>query len=173
MKIESNVHKNFWLILNEARGVAIHKRKIIKKGKCSHINYFEEVLIIFFLLLLLAVATTFFPIFAINVYGIFVLILAFLYLIINISFFLITYSYREKQHFKSFVLLTKEGLVDESYHQIKMLFKWDLIQAIVIKKYSITILTKTPCYFYFGKESEKDILKALKKYHQKILVIKE
>ena len=52
-----------------------------------------------------------------------------------------------------------------------MIFNWDKIKAVVIKKYSVTILTDTNVYFYFDIKLKEDIIKCIKKYGSKTLII--
>ena len=54
---------------------------------------------------------------------------------------------------------------------IEILFKWNRIAGVVIKEYSVTILTKGSVYFFFDIKEKDKILKAIKKYNKDILVI--
>ena len=55
------------------------------------------------------------------------------------------------------VIIDKEGITNFSFYNIKMVFNWDKIKAIVVKKNSVTILTDTPIYLYFDKELPKTL----------------
>ena len=45
-----------------------------------------------------------------------------------------------------------------------MIFSWDKIKGFVVGKYTVTILTDTPIYFYFNISKKDEILKAIEKY---------
>ena len=69
--------------------------------------------------------------------------------------------------------ITKNGIVNNTYKNIEMHFSWDLIDAVVVKKYSVTILTNTACYFFFDISQKDKIVDLLKKYkHEDLLVEK-
>ena len=70
-------------------------------------------------------------------------------------------------------IIDEEGISNFSYYNIKMVFNWDKIKAVVVKKNSVTVLTDTPLYLYFDKKKENRIIKEIKKYKPEITIIKE
>ncbi len=168
MKIKCDLSKNYFKIYNEAKTVARNKRIILQKHKIPNLSYGMET--IFLSTLLLFVSLMFF----LNQYlimGIILLILDIGYVLYLILKYLIIYKMSQKVNFESTIILDKEGLTYSSFYDIKMIFKWSKIKAIVIQKYSITILTDTPIYFYLNKECLDDVLKEANKHGSKMLVL--
>ena len=56
---------------------------------------------------------------------------------------------------------------------IKMTFNWDKVLGVVIGKYTVTILTDTPCYFYFKIDDKRKIIKVLEKYGEEDKIIRK
>ena len=52
-----------------------------------------------------------------------------------------------------------------------MIFSFDKIKCIVVGKYTVTILTDTPVYFYFDISKKEDIIEAIEKYGDKDKII--
>lgn len=166
MKIETDIKDNFFAHFDEARGIAIHKSKIIKKRKVKCLSYMQgQVLTVIFLL----VAAILLSMLCCKINYIFIpvcilLLSAFLYLIYIILTIVGIYIFRIKQNFKNTITLNKEGITDKSFYGIKILFDWSKITAVVVGKYTVTILTDTPVYFYFDISKKDKILNAIKKY---------
>ena len=107
-----------------------------------------------------------------NVFNVVLCLICGIHLSNSNSYQIITlYKFRKEQGFDNTVTFSKEGMIDESFYGIKMTFKWEKVLAVVIKKYTITILTDTPAYFYFNITEKNNILKALEKYQVKDKVI--
>lgn len=171
MKIESNVGNNYFKIYSESHGVAINKNKILKAKKSKCLNYFQMILIIFLSILILSILLILLN----NCYTLSLSILFITFNIVFISLSLLqiisTYFYRKSKKFNNSIIIDKEGITDNSFQGIKMVFSWDKIKGVVIKKYSITILTDTRCYFYFDISNKDDIIKSVNKYGSKDLII--
>ena len=171
MKIECTI-ENYFKTYNEAKGVVLSKKKILKSKSPKCLNYLTRNIIVILLIIVLAVLIPF----TTNICLISLIYILILLEVITISLaitnYVTLYLYRKKRNFKSIITLHKEGLTDTSFQGIKMIFSWDKIKGIVIKKYSITILTDTSCFFYLDIRNKKDIEKALDKYASKDLIIK-
>ena len=168
MKIENDFSQNFFKCFNEAQGVATAKRIILKSKNINVTTYLENLFLISILLLLFGVLFL-----TINNKIIFCL---FIFAdLLNIFLHTIYISERviNKNNLKGNTIINEKGIINDSYKDIEMHFSWDLVQAVVIKKYSITILTKTPCFFFFDISKEKEIRKLLKKYKKENLIIEE
>ena len=94
-----------------------------------------------------------------------------IYLIAMLVNILTIYRFRKKQKFNNTIIIDKNGITDESYYGIKMIFSFDKINAIVVGKYTVTILTDTPCYFYFDVKEKENIIKAIEKYNKEVRII--
>lgn len=171
MKIECTI-ENYFKTYNEAKGVVLSKKKILKSKSPKCLNYLTRNIIVILLIIVLAVLIPF----TTNICLISLIYILILLEVITISLaitnYVTLYLYRKKRNFKSIITLNKEGLTDTSFQGIKMIFSWDKIKGIVIKKYSITILTDTTCFFYLDIRNKKEIEKALDKYASKALIIK-
>ena len=73
--------------------------------------------------------------------------------------------------FSNTILIDKNGITDESYYGIKMIFNWSKIKGVVIGKRAITILTDTHIYFYFDISKKSEVIKAIEKYGNSDLII--
>ncbi len=175
MKIKCDLSKNYLAIYNETLNVVRHRKQIIKKGKVNKLNFLPHLLcnfgfwfviglIVYFVMKPCGSCSTLFL----------SLILFFdlIYLVVELIRFLAIRCYRYTKCFKGECLLDEDGLTNDSYYDIKITFKWSKIKAVVIKKYSITILTDTPFYFYFDIGCEDNILKCVKKYSKDTQIIR-
>lgn len=173
MKIDTNITNKFFSRFDEARGIALHKKEILKKRKNKSLSYSQRKLMGFIVLfgfsfIFMALA---------NFHWLFLKLSFAMYILANVYIIhaLVTvvtiYNFRFRQDFKSEILLDKNGITDESYYGIKMIFKWDKVLGIVIGKYTVTIITDSPCYFYFDISKKDEVLKAINKYADKKLII--
>ena len=164
MKIETNLNNNFFKIYDESRSVAIHRKEIIKNKKANALTFSIEVLLVFTIILLISLI--------IKKYGIIFMTLSFIYLMTNIIRFISSYKFRKKQNFKNEIIIDEKGITDlSSFKNVEILFKWAKIKAIVIKKYSVTLLMDSNIYFYFDIKEKEKIIKEVKKYKKDILII--
>lgn len=173
MKIDTNISRNYFSCFDEARGVALHKKSVLKNRKSKTLSYIQGKIIGFVLLFLLSLLFAFLCRF--NCYMVWLPCLTYLITIIYAVQAVIStmgiYSFRKKRGFKNTILIDENGITDESYYGIKMIFKWEKITGVVIGKRAITVLTDTPVYFYFDISKKEDIIKAIEKYANKDLII--
>ena len=164
MKIETNLNNNFFKIYDESRSVAIHRKEIIKNKKANALTFSTEVLLVFTIILLISLI--------IKKNGIVFMTLSFIYLMTNIIRFISSYKFRKKQNFKNEIIIDEKGINDlSSFKNVEILFKWAKIKAIVIKKYSVTLLMDSNIYFYFDIKEKEKIIKEVKKYKKDIPII--
>ena len=167
MKISSDIKENYFMLLDEARGVASKKDKILKTKKVNKFSYLEEAIILMMILLLFSMLFRY-----INVMcSYFLLFLTFVYFIISIIQVLYIYFHQRRRDFRNTIFIDEEGITDESFHGIKMTFNWKKVKAIVIKEHVVVILLDNPCYFYFSRKVEKKLIEAVQKYYKNILII--
>ena len=167
MKISSDIKENYFMLLDEARGVAAKKDKILRTKKVNKFSYLEEAIILMMVLLLFSMLFR-----CINLLcSYFLLFLTFIYFIISVIQILYIYYYQKRRDFRNTISIDEEGITDESYHGVKMTFNWKKVKAIVIKEHTIVILLDNPCYFYFSKSVEKKLIRAIQKYYKNILII--
>ena len=63
MKIETNISKNYFARFDEARGVALHKKSVLKNRKSKTLSYTQSRLIVFIILFILSILSCFLPYF--------------------------------------------------------------------------------------------------------------
>ena len=172
MKIETKISRNYFKIYSEARGIANHREKIIKEKKVNVLTFFEELALIFsfFFILGLLIIKIFDKYH--QIYGYTIIILDFIFFISCLLRFYASYQFRKKQFFISMINVDEKGITDvSSFPGTEILFTWDKIEGVVIKKYSIVILTKSMIYFYFDIKYKEKILNAIRTYQKDILLI--
>ncbi len=167
MKIDMKF-KNYFRSFNEAEGVAMARKLILKSRNPQVTTYLQNFLLIFFFVLLTSIYLLVFGYYEVF-YLVFFMDLIFLFL--NI-FYMLERTIRGNS-IDGETSITKNGIVNNTYKNIEMHFSWDLIDAVVVKKYSVTILTNTACYFFFDISQKDKIVDLLKKYkHEDLLVEK-
>lgn len=173
MKIETNISKNYFLRFDEARGIAFHKKNILRNKQNQSISFIQTKGIFFILLLILSILFSYLP-----YYNPYLFMLPFLMFLITFAYLVSTiveligvYHFRKKQNFKNIILIDKNGVTDQSYYGIKMTFAWNKITGVVVGRRTVTILTDTPIYFYFDISKKDDIIKAVEKYGKRDLII--
>ena len=173
MKIETNISKNYFARFDEARGVALHKKSVLKNRKSKTLSYTQSRLIVFIILFILSILSCFLPYFNLCLFILpwLMFLITFLYLIYIIIDITSVYIFRKRMQFSNTILIDKNGITDESYYGIKMIFNWSKIKGVVIGKRAITILTDTPIYFYFDISKKAEVIKAIEKYGNSDLII--
>ena len=166
MKIETDISNDFFHCFDEARGVAQHKAKILQTKSARPLSYLQGKIVTVCILLLMSAVLLFLG--CINIRFItaswLIIILAIIYLLHALATIIVIHNIRKKQNFKNSIIIDKNGITDESYYGIKMIFSWDKIKGFIVGKYTVTILTDTPIYFYFNISKKDEILKAIEKY---------
>ena len=173
MKIKTDISKNFFACFDEARGFAVNKKKILKTKNAKVFTYMQGKC--FNVVILLLVGCLFIVLSDIN-RNLFILsclfcFIATIYFVEALINLWIVYQIRKKENFSNTIKIDKNGITDESYHGIKMIFSWDKISALIVGKHTITILTDTPVYFYFNISAKEEVLKAIDKYEKKEKIV--
>lgn len=173
MKLDVEIKDNFVGCYDEARGIAVHKEDILNKNKSRCPSYVEGKLLNFALMFLISVILSMGVYYCWLLYPIVIMliIISVVYLGSSLVEIYRAHKRKKKMGFKSSILVDKEGLTDESYYGIKMVFNHSLIKGIVVGKYTVTVLTDTPCYFYFPISKKAEVVKAFKKYNKNVKVI--
>ena len=168
MKITSDMSKNFLKYYNEAAGINTSKRKILRTKNTRCLNYFTKLIIIYFSFII-------FSLFLLingnkEVFGLYVIILI---IIIVLSLFrlIITIYYRKNNGLTKTVIIDEKGLTGEFFDGLTITFSWKKLKAVIIKKYTIVILTDRKVFFYFTINEKKEVLKAIQKYQPSFLII--
>ncbi len=173
MKINSNLTKDFFEVYDESKGIAIHRKKVLKKKRVPLFSCYEEV---FISLVILVIASALLLTVENELSyqcAAFLAIVSLIYLIVIVIQIIVAFGYHKNQKFKSAVTIDEEGIATDSYFGIYMRLDWSKIKAVVIKNRSITILTDTPCYFMFSGRQRSKIEEALQKYHPNTLILEK
>ena len=166
MKINSGSPNNLYSCYNEARGVAQNKNYVLRKKKAKTWTFLQTSIINTFLIAIILLC-----IISYCDLSYWYLLLCFVPIVFN-HIYLFFYLRKIKRYQKRFFnIFDEDGIHDESFYGIKMLFTWKKIQAIVIGRKSIVVLTDTPCYFYYGIDKKHDILDAIEMYSKKKKII--
>ena len=173
MKITCDIKDNFLTCFDEARGMYVHRNAILENKKPKCLTYFQNRLLVLGLILLFIFFFEFYSMrYCTSTLPLICSLIGLIYFIFVIFEVSLVYFRRKKQNFKSSLKIDKDGITDESFHGIKMIFNWKKITAVVIGKHTVTILTDTPCYFFFDISKKDEIEKALIKYGKKSKIIK-
>lgn len=173
MKVSTNMSKNFFSCFDESKGISLQKQKLLKSNSYRFCSYMRKKLLILIFLFLLATILLLFsccymPIILLSWIISFIGLGYFIYFLTTV---MTSYHYRKNQQFQNTILIDKNGITDESYYGIKMIFSWNKILGIVVGKRTIVILTDTPVYFYFDLSKKDEILTSVHKYGDEIKII--
>ena len=157
---------------SESKGVAVHRKNILRTKKSNPLNYYTEIVLASLSILLISFVLTFTHNICLWLFASILAMFDIIFLFVIIFSFLFVYTFRHKQQFKNTIILDDDGLTYKTAYNIKVIFPKEKIKALVIKKHSLTILTDTPCYFYFDIQNKEKIMEALKKYKFKTTIIK-
>lgn len=171
MQITSNLSKHFFHAYSEAKGVALHRSDIIKNKRANAFSYFQLAIMLFFLFFFFSITLLYVGGFCYWFVATVIVFFAFAFLAYTVIRYAATYDYAKKNKFKNTLTITEEGITDESFYGIKIFLNWSKVKAIVIKKYTVTILTDTPCYFYFEKAKKDKVVAEIQKHNKNILII--
>lgn len=166
MKLKTRITKDFYKYFDEARGIAIQKKKVLKNKNSSCFTYTQIQLIVF--IIMLVIGLLFMLLGEIDykgyIIGAVIFILSLCYIAGCIVSVIGYYNFR-KSCSKKGLLIDENGITDESFYGIKMTFSWKKILGIVITKNTVTFLTDTPIYFYLDKSSQNDIIGIAERYN--------
>ena len=169
MKIQSNMKKIYLRNYNEAKGVAVNKKTVLKKKTNKVPNYFISVILT---IILLTIFTIIFKIIDTSkIFSIYFSSSLIIYILYTITRTIWSYNFKKKNNFENIIILDEEGLTDKSFYDIKITITWDKIKAFVVKKHTITVITDTSLYFFFDIKDKEQVLTAIKKYNQDTLII--
>lgn len=169
MEIKTNMKKSYLRNYNEAKGIAVNKKRVLKHKTNKVPTYLTSALIT---IALLSICTFIFSIIdSSNIFKLFFLISLIIYISYSILRTIWSVNFKKKQDFLNTIIIDENGITDSSFYNIKININWDKITAIVIKKYTITFITDTHLYFFFDISKKEEILKLVKKYSKENLVI--
>ena len=63
------------------------------------------------------------------------------------------------------------GITDISNTGIIVTMPWEKIEALVLGKYTATFITSEQLFYFINVSTKENVLKAVKKYNNKLLII--
>lgn len=169
MEIKTNMKKSYLKNYNEAKGIAVNKKRVLKYKTNKVPTYLTSALIT---ITLLSLCTILFSIIdTSNIFKTFFLVSLIIYISYSIIRTIWSINFKKKQKYLNTIIIDENGITDSSFYNIKININWNKITAIVIKKYTITFITDTHLYFFFDISKKEEILKLVKQYSKEHLVI--
>lgn len=169
MEIKTNMKKSYLRNYNEAKGIAVNKKRVLKHKTNKVPTYLSSVLIT--IILLLTCTILFSQIDSSNIFKNIFLTILITYTSYSIIRTIWSVNFKKKQNYLNTIVIDENGITDSSFYNIKININWNKITAIVIKKYTITFITDTNLYFFFDISKKEEILEQVKKYSKENLVI--
>lgn len=175
MKIKYDMSNKYNKCYDEALGVATHKKEVLN-GKKVH-NYTSYGCMYLIAIILVIIADSIFYCFT-DLYLIsYILTIFSIILVLLIVIYFVMYYVRRNisrnRKRSGYLDISDEGITDESFMGIKMIFHWEKIQVVVVGKDSLTILTDTPVYFFLDNSVKDEVINNFKKYKSDISVIEK
>ena len=170
MEIKSNMKKTYLRNYNEAKGIVVNKKRVLKHKTNKVPTYLTSALIT---ITLLSICTILFSIIdSSNIFKTIFLVLLITYISYSIIRTIGSILLKNNQiDLINTITIDENGITDKSFFKIKINLSWDKIKAVVVKKYTVTFITDTQLYFFFDIKDKEEILKQVKKYSKETLII--
>lgn len=170
MEIKSNMKKTYLRNYNEAKGIVVNKKRVLKYKTNKVPTYLTSSLIT---ITLLSICTILFSIIdSSNIFKTIFLVLLIIYISYSIIRTIGSILLKKNQiDLINTITIDENGITDKSFFKIKINLSWDKIKAVVVKKYTVTFITDTQLYFFFDIKDKEEILKQVKKYSKETLII--
>lgn len=170
MEIKSNMKKTYLRNYNEAKGIAVNKKRVLKHQTNKVPTYLSSALIT---ITLLSIGTIIFSIIdTSNIFKTIFLVLLITYTSYSIIRTISSVLLKKNQiDLINTIIIDEEGITDKSFFKIKINVSWDKIPAVVVKKHTVTFITDTQLFFFFDIKNKEEILKLVKKYSKNTKVI--
>jgi len=175
MKIKYDMSNRYNVCYNESLGVATHKREVLN-GKKVH-NYTSYGCMYLIAIILVIIADSMFYYFTdLYVVSCALTIFSIILVLLIIVYFMLYYIRRNMSRCRKrsgYLDISDEGITDESFMGIKMIFHWEKIHAVVVGKEALIILTDTPVYFFLDNSIKDEVINNFKKYKSDISIIEK
>lgn len=170
MEIKSNMKKSYLKNYNEAKGIAVNKKRVLKYKTNKVPTYLTSALIT---ITLLSLCTILFSIIdSPKIFKMYFLISLIIYVSYSIIRTIASIQLKRNQiDLINTIIIDENGITDSSFYKIKINISWNKIPAVVVKKHTITFITDTQLFFFFDIKNKDEILKLVKKYSKNTLII--
>lgn len=173
--IDYDLTDSYVLIYDEAYGVARKRKKLLKNPRTNTYTYLGITMLRLFIVILINLICYGYLCFVGHSYWLSMILVfipfLYLYLVFDILIFTVKITCRSKS-LKGNLKISKEGITDSTFNGIKILFEWKRIKMVIVKKYSVIILTDTPIYFFVNKEVDKQLIREIKRFKSDITIVR-
>jgi len=173
VKIKYNLEYNYFSFYNEAQGIVMNKKAILKglKEIKSYTKIGNDYLKKLGILFLLFVFVTFLPI--PSFFKTIVNLLFCLFIGVMVSYYAIFYlSYLEdrKRCHRGELQFSKTGIIDVTDDGVKIGLPWHLIEFAVMTNQLICFVTKTNVLYFIDVSKKEEIKEAIVKYQEELKI---
>lgn len=170
MEIKSNMKTSYLKNYNEAKGIVVNKKRVLKYKTNKVPTYLTSALIT---IILLSIFLILFSIIDTSkIFKTIFLVLLILYISYSILRTIGSVLLKKNQiDLINTIIIDDNGITDNLFYKIKITISWDKIPAVVVKKHTVTFLTDTSLFFFFDIKNKEELLKLVKKYSKNTLII--
>ena len=165
LKIKYDLSNNYFKYFNEANGVSIKKKLLLKKDlklETATKIFFKYFIILFIISIILI---TFYVNSNVNIYIIFGKIFLFVSFLSLYIILLIYIQSKSKQNSQTGeITIDENGISDKSIDNKKISMAWENIELVAVTKNTITILTNFQILFILEKKNKDKIIELIKNY---------
>lgn len=173
--VKYDMSKNYFTCYNESQGIMGSKKKILRKKQLNIQGYLQQgILMIIYTLLISICSKVLWYLDNENLFVDFLdIIIAICIVLIVVYYvaFLIAYLFERKKTHKGELKITEDGITDISEEKVTVGLPWNEISALVVSKNTVTVVTKSPVYFFVNNDSKDKLIKAVKKYREDLEII--
>ena len=175
MRIKYDMTDNYFKCYNESQGIIVNKDEIIKNPKFKLYNYIEKGIINIVLIIIIFICSRILSyMIGSNIITKILDIICIISLLLMVLYFLIFYigySIEKRRIHVGNLEVDAEGIKDFTADGLVVGFSWDNIEAIVIKKHTINILTDNSIYLFMDVKYKDRLLLAIDRYNKDLLII--
>lgn len=178
MKIKYDLNNKYTKYYNEANGLYIKKKKLLKNPNTKTTGYIQEMIlhsfiwIIVFVVLELVLQQLGFNLFLNYLNDLFTYIIVLYYIVVVL--FILTCSNNKIGSKNGILEINKEGIIDKSETGIEVKFPYKEINLLVITNNIIVFFSETPLMIFVNNDKldENKLVSEIKKYSDIPIIIK-
>ena len=175
MKIKYTMNRrNILKVFNDSLGVALNRENILRSKNVKYINYLTFVILellicSIFLSLMIFLTFYFYCLLSIclTIFGLCALIYVMISTMIPLIFATCFFRRDDVE-----IEINEEGITYTLDDDETLTLGWSHFKGVIVGKHSVNLITDYKYYFYFDKEHQKEIIDAVKKYNDSIIVVK-
>lgn len=177
ISVKCEFKDGFLKCADEAKGLSCGWRKIVSDGYVRRTSFLKYNLILLFLTFFALC----FALFCLDLFGgelsfgfrfvisfvVCALVVEVLYIVITLIYFILRRKYRKN----SVTTFKEEGIVSHLSKDISIIYDWSSVECVIVGRYSISIFTDSPVYFYFDNKCRSKVLDAVNKFKPKVKIL--